>query len=86
MARKKYDDDDGHSIADMSMFSSPEARSPETGRRKIFPGRSEDRKGFEISPEGQRGAMLGAMAAAMLIGLVFIVGIGLVIAAICLLT
>ena len=83
MKSRKYDDDDGRTIADMSAFS-----FSDTGRDNLEAGKKRNMNFFEslkaeasseISSEGRRGAILGALAATLLIGLAFAVGIGIVI-------
>lgn len=87
MARRTYDDDDGRTIADMSGF---EARTPFGFRRSAGKeertGKPEQNGGTRngtdcgISREDRRGYVWGALSAALLIGLAFIAGLGLVIA------
>lgn len=90
MARRKkvYDDDDGRTIADMSGVSRPSmfgVRSP-AGKKPQSDQKlpeSSDRPWEEqdqLSPEERRMYIFGALRAALLIALVFIVGLGLAIA------
>lgn len=91
MGKTPYEDDDGRVIADMSEVS---ARTPfgyfRMGRRsdeeKAVHSEKSERpwENSGISREARRGAIWGALTAALLIALAFIVGLGLVIAAICL--
>lgn len=90
MGKKRvYDDDDGRTIADMSgverqpMFLPrlPRRDSPGPTRQE---GPAEEERPWEetgLSPEERRWYILGALKAAMLIALAFIVGLGLVVAA-----
>ena len=88
MARKDrpFEEDDGRTIADMSdlgrpgMLGFPKASRP--APRQEAPVSSDEpwREPEPImTPEERRWYILGAMKAALLIGLVFIVGIGLVV-------
>ncbi|MBR5537546.1 MAG: hypothetical protein IKU58_06560 [Clostridia bacterium] len=89
MARKDrvYEDDDGRTIADMSDLSRPGMLG---GFRKVQrpaapqpeePQRDEPWREAEplMTPEERRWYVLGALKAAILIGLAFIVGLGLVV-------
>ena len=91
MGRKAYDDDDGRVIADMSDVS---ARTPFGYRSAGEKQRSaaedaQDEKAARpwesngVSRETRSGVIWGALSAALLIGLAFIVGLGIVIALIC---
>ena len=88
MARKDriHEDDDGRTIADMSDLGRP---SP-FGFRKVerpAPRREEPPSADEpwrepepiMTPEERRWYILGALKAALLIGLAFIVGLGLIV-------
>ena len=86
MVRKSriYDDDDGRTIADMSgvghqpvfLPRRPQRRTPDrTEDDRAVPPREEDL----LTPQERRWYVLGALKAALLIGLVFIVGLGLVV-------
>lgn len=82
--RRDYPDDDGRTVADMSGLE----RRPLLLPRRPKPGPPpadrpwEDRR---VSRETRRGLIWGALSAALLIALVFILGLGLVIALIVLL-
>ena len=83
MAHRVYEDDDGRTIADMSSFEprtpfgfrSKAEKQTQTGRTEVEPV-----PGSDISREQRRSYIWGALSAALLIGLVFIVGLGLTIA------
>ena len=91
MGRKAYDDDDGRVIADMSDVSARTPfgyRSAAENRRSAAEdvqdektARPWERSG--VSRETRSGVIWGALSAALLIGLAFIVGLGIVIALIC---
>ena len=89
MARKDrvYEDDDGRTIADMSGLSRPgmlggfrKAQRPAVPQPEE-PQRDEPWREAEplMTPEERRWYVLGAMKAALLIGLAFIVGLGRVV-------
>ena len=81
-----HEDDDGRTIADMSDLSRPglfgfrkvERPAP---RREEAPSASEPWREPEplLTPEERRWYILGAMKAGLLIGLAFIVGLGLIV-------
>ena len=79
--RKTYEDDDGRTIADMSDVSRPSLmgrRPPEVpgeAQNSSTQNRTED----IIPPEDRKWYVLGALKAALLIALAFIVGLGVVI-------
>lgn len=81
--RREYPDDDGHVIADMSGIERQRLWIPRLGGRQPGPARPEagERQDWESSftPEEQRLAVLGALKAALLIALAFIIGLGAVI-------
>lgn len=86
MAKKRtYDDDDGRTIADMSGltrpgrvgFGPPEGGEPPSRPRE--PDRGDGLGPFESKKE-RRMYIWGALRAALLIALVFIVGLGLLTA------
>lgn len=91
MARRKkvYDDDDGRTIADMSGLSPQPLFIPRlpSGTKKPEPRREEteeEERPWEkdrntVSKEERWWYMLGALKAALLIALAFIVGLGLCI-------
>ena len=91
MARKKreYDDDDGRTIVDMSGVGRPNPlflpRGPGGAKKEpAQPPRpeGEQERPWEDAPltrEERRMYILGALKAGLLIGLAFIVGLGLVI-------
>ena len=86
MSKKKhiYDDDDGRTIADMSDISRPNLYTVRTAwnlkrqntDEKITADPNLDQ---QLSPSERRMFILGALKAALLIALAFIVGLGLVI-------
>ena len=89
MARKDrvYEDDDGRTNADMSGLSRPsmlggfrKAARPASPQREE-PQREEPWREAEpiMTPEERRWYVLGAMKAGLLIGLAYIVGLGLVV-------
>lgn len=93
MARRKkvYDDDDGRTIADMSGLSGPQPMflpGRPVGKRPQEPRQEaadqEDRPWEKerdlMSKEDRRMYILGALKAALLIALAFIVGLGACIA------
>lgn len=91
MAREKreYDDDDGRTIADMSEVGRPNLlgfrRLPggeKAPAREEPPEKREERpwEDSSINRDERRMYVLGALKAALLIALAFIVGLGLVIA------
>ena len=87
MARKKYQDDDGRTVADMSGFAprTPLGYLSPAGRRKkdTEDGRPDTDRPWEqsgMSREDRRGFIWGALSAALLIALAFIAGLGLLIA------
>ena len=85
MAKKTWDDDDGRTVADMSDLY---VRTPlgyyrlgdraERAARKKAAAEAK-RAPAETSPEDRKGYIWGALSAALLIGLAFIVGLGLLI-------
>ena len=91
MGKKRYDDDDGRTIADMSELGirTPLGYYTPGKHRKT---RMDRRNGAEpangspwhenetMSREARRGAISGALLASLLIALAFIVGIGIFIA------
>ena len=87
MARKprEYEDDDGRTIADMSGVSRPSllGHLPKgTGGRKNPDGFHPSQSSLpqeEVSPKARMWYMLGALKAALLIALAFIVGLGLLV-------
>ena len=83
--RKEYEDDDGRTIVDMSGVSNPSLLGHHPSERKKFGG--DEPRGDSPQPEQppftrEESWMyaLGALKAALLIALAFIVGLGLVIA------
>ncbi|MDO5425561.1 MAG: hypothetical protein Q4F41_17755 [Eubacteriales bacterium] len=91
MGRKKreYDDDDGRTIVDMSQVSKPHLYRPPTPLnpvREEKPAETEQPQQEErpwedtsLSKTERRMYVLGALKSALLIGLVYVVGLGLVI-------
>jgi hypothetical protein len=91
MARRKktYEDDDGRTIADMSGVSRPRLILPGTPQPPAPPAaprpEETENRPWEaqkdvMSREERRWYILGALKAALLIALVFIIGLGIVIA------
>ena len=86
--RKEWDDDDGRIIADMSSIERPRFIVPKIRNRKSYS--EQDRKSSEeqtakerpweyeseFTPQERRMYVLGALKAALLIALAFIVGLG----------
>ena len=86
MSRRTYDDDDGRTIADMSdvYVRTPLGYRSLDGkrRRETEPAKEEKKAPWEesgTSKEERRSYIWGALSAALLIALAFIVGLGLVI-------
>ena len=85
MKKHEFFEDDGRTVADMSNVSRQPLLIPRPRRRR--PPRAADMPDRErsaeppldLSREEQRWAILGAMKAALLIALAFIVGLGIVI-------
>ena len=67
MARRKYDDDDGRTIADMNVDGMPWYRPP----RPQGEGQADQPK---LSKRETRSVVLGALAAALLVCAVFALG------------
>lgn len=83
---RMHEDDDGRTIADMSDVSRPgfwgRPKAARPALRQEEPSSADEpwREPEPImTPEERRWYILGALKAAMLIGLAFIVGIGLVV-------
>ena len=86
MAKKVYDDDDGHTIADMSGIQRSPLFLPRLPKRdrstppaQPEPERDRPWETSELSPEERRWYILGALKASMLIALAFIGGLGLIV-------
>lgn len=85
MAKKQYEDDDGRTFADMSQIERPNFLS--LGRMPERIERNNDRPKKIHLPDGademtrqeRRWYVLGAMKASLLIGLAYVVGLGLLI-------
>ena len=82
--KKKYEDDDGHSIADMSGIERPSLflpRMPKKKKAEMNDGAPDDRpwEDNSFSRKERRAYVLGALGAALIIGLVFAIGIGAII-------
>ena len=85
--RRTYDDDDGRTIVDMSGVERPSmfGHLPKSsGKNRAFsapeekkPERPWEQSGYSRSE--RRAAVSGALSAALLIGLAYIVGLGLLI-------
>lgn len=81
MKKRQYPDDDGRTVADMSNVSRQPLLFPRPMRRRMPPVQQpqENAEPVELSRDEQRWAVLGALKAALLIALVFLVGLGIVI-------
>lgn len=85
MAKKQYEDDDGRSFADMSQIERPNffsfGRMPERSTHDNDRSRKAQAPsaGDEMSKQERRWYVLGAMKASLLIGLAYVVGLGLLI-------
>ncbi len=83
MGRKprKYEDDDGRTIADMSGVERPHLIMPRLPGedRAMRPEQKEMPTQPGFSKEEQRMAVLGALKAALLVALPFILGLGLLV-------
>ena len=79
--RREYEDDDGRAIADMSDVSRPSLMGRRAPERPEDPLSRESCGGGDdyIPPEDRKWYVLGALKAALLIALAFIVGLGIVI-------
>ena len=82
---KRYDDDDGRTIVDMSgverpaMFGHlPKKENPVFSKPKEKPERPWEDSGYNRSE--RRSAVLGALSASLLIALAYIVGLGALVA------
>ncbi len=89
MARKEKFEDDGRTVADMSGIERPRLIIPRLpgseSRPPREPGPKMDDRPWEkdkdaLSKDEKRWYVLGALKAALLIGLAFIVGLGVLIA------
>lgn len=84
MSRKKrvYEDDDGRTIADMSDISAPSMFVPKAApqsRKASEPRQEQNSRPWEdngYTPKERFLVAMGALKAALLIGMAFIVGIG----------
>lgn len=81
MKKRQYPDDDGRTVADMSNISRQPLLFPRPMRRRMPPVQQpqENAEPVELSRDEQRWAVLGALKTALLIALVFLVGLGIVI-------
>lgn len=79
MKQREYDDDDGHTIADMSDVSIPNSFLPRLPRKKERREGEEDIPDVPVGREERHAYILAAVCSALLIGLAFAVGLGLVI-------
>lgn len=73
-------EDDGHTIVDMSQVERPNLfsfRSNDTANHEVKNKRNKDN--YSYSKEERRWAIFGALKASMLIGLAYIVVLGLVV-------
>ncbi|MBD5133300.1 MAG: hypothetical protein HDT38_02335 [Clostridiales bacterium] len=86
MAKKVYDDDDGHTIADMSGIQRQPLFLPRLPARRRpgapaqpEPERDRPHEQLDLTPEERRWYILGALKACLLIALAFIAGLGLIV-------
>ena len=85
MAKKQYEDDDGRSFADMSQIERPNFFSlghmPERRERdNERPQKTQaPSAGDEMTKQERRWYVLGTLKASLLIGLAYVVGLGLLI-------
>ena len=88
MTKKVYDDDDGRTIADMSGLDFPGAfsfrgvrpKKPERGAEQSdLTDRPWEAQKDQFSRSERRMAILGALKAALLIGLAYLAGLALII-------
>ncbi len=83
MGRKprEYEDDDGRTIADMSSVERPHLFVPRIPGESRSPRREQQEPPSQpgFSKEEQRMAVLGALKAALLVALPFILGLGLLV-------
>lgn len=87
MSKKKYDDDDGRSIADMSSVGQPNLftfRNPKDKKEQAqTPDEDQSERPWEKKPEmpkeDRRAYVLAAVLTALGVGAVFLVGLGLII-------
>lgn len=85
--KKKYDDDDGRTIADMSGVDHssiffPQISDTSDSRKEHQESRTDDNRQREdnsFSKEDRRAYILGALSAALLIAAIFIVVFGILI-------
>lgn len=85
MARREFEEDDGRTIADMSDVAQPSlwgrSPAPERGADRSPERKASPYPDAPFTPGEKRLFVTAALKAALLIGLAFIVGLGLVIAA-----
>ena len=79
--KKKYDDDDGRTIADMSGLERPNMIMPQFGhpKNKNQTKATSDGNNTDLSREERRSYIGGALLAALLITAIFIVVFGVAI-------
>ena len=79
--KKKYDDDDGRTIADMSGLERPNMIMPQFGhsKNKNQTKAASDGNNTDLSREERRSYIGGALLAALLITAIFIVVFGVAI-------
>lgn len=79
--KKKYDDDDGRTIADMSGLERPSIIMPQFVRRKdkSKTKAASDVNNTDLNREERRSYIWGALSAALLITAIFIVVFGVAI-------
>ena len=86
MSRRRYEDDDGRTVADMSdlSYQTPfgfygrSKKEPDPAEPQEKKSRAWEESG--LSPAMRRSFTLGALCSALLIALAFIAGLGIVIA------
>lgn len=87
-AKRKWEDDDGRVIADMSDVSRPGMFFPQKTKKETHTSHGEEHEaekkpwetGDVLTPGERRMYILGALKAALLIALAFIAGLGAVVA------
>ena len=78
--KRKYEDDDGRTIADMSHVSAPSMFGRKPEQNEGTDGKKKNSAGVPSMPaEDRRGYVFGALSAALLIGLAFLAGLALII-------
>ncbi len=80
MAKRRYEDDDGRTVADMSDVSRPELFRPRAPEHRRETPERDPRPEERFTRQERRWYALGALKAALLIGLAYVAGLGAVIA------